>query len=148
LAVLQRFARWQLKPILLVGLGNVLVCYYPEGCRFSWVWFVVLIAVAVLAGIFTPDGLLWFTALCMSIPALMARTRQHGALFDGLWLGFLHPILWVYFLEHFTPIYIAYVIFVRLGMIVHNAVVAFKEGYSGIDRYGQDAQPDLDTLNR
>jgi hypothetical protein len=140
LAILQRFASWQLTPILVLGLGNVVVFYCPvDGCRFSWVWFVGFIAVAVLAGVFTPDGLLWFTALCMSIPALMARTQAHGDLFDGLWLGFWHPILWVYFLENFTPIYMAYVIFVRFGMIVRKGAAAFKEGYSGIDPYAANS---------
>jgi hypothetical protein len=87
-------------------------------------WFVVLIAVAVLAGVFIPDGLLWFTPLCLSIPALMARSHYHGALVDCL----------VYFLVNFTPIYIAYVIFVRFGMIMRRAAAACKEGLSGIDR--------------
>jgi hypothetical protein len=149
LAALQRFARWQLTPILFIGLGNVLVTYCRfQGCGLSATWFAALIALAVVAGAVTPDGLLWFTALCMSIPVLMARTLQHGALVDCLWLGFRHPILWAYFLEDFTPIYIAYVIFVRLGMIVRKGAAAFKDGFSGIDRYGQDAQPDLDRLNR
>ena len=94
-------------------------------------WFVVLIAVAVLAGVFIPDGLLWFTTLCLSIPALMARSRYHGALVDCLLAGFVNPILWVYFLVNFTPIYIAYVIFVRLGMIMRRAAAVCKEGFSG-----------------
>jgi len=137
---------------LLFGLAAFSLRYEIAAPFLRAVAFTALVVIfalmAFVSGAFTPDGLLWFTALCMSIPALMARTRQHGALFDGLWLGFLHPILWAYFLENFTPIYIAYVIFVRFGMIVRKALVAFKEGYSGIDRYGQDAQPNPDALNR
>jgi len=122
-----------LTPILFIGLGNVLVVYCPfEGCGLSVTWFVVLIAVAVLAGVFIPDGLLWFTALCLSIPALMARSHYHGALAGCLLAGVVNPILWVYFLVNFTPIYIAYVIFVRFGMIMRKAAAAFKEGFSGI----------------
>ena len=122
-----------MTPILVVGLGNVVVFYCPlGGCRFSWAWFVGLIALAVVAGIFTPDGLLWFTALCMSIPALMARTLEHGALVGCFLAGFVNPILWVYFVVNFTPIYIGYVIFVRFGMTMRKALAAFKVGYSGI----------------
>jgi hypothetical protein len=87
-------------------------------------WFVVLIAVAVLAGVFIPDGLLWFTALCLSIPALTTRSHYHGALVDCLLAGFVNPILWVYFLVNFTAICIAYVIFVRFGMIMRKASAA------------------------
>lgn len=109
----------------------MLVFYCPvEGCGFCWTWIVGLIALAVVAGIFTPDGLLWFTALCMSIPALMARSDCHGALVGCLLAGFVNPILWVYFLVNFTPIYIGYVIFVRFGITVRKAAVAFKMGYS------------------
>jgi hypothetical protein len=136
LAALQRFARWQLTPILFIGLGNVLVTYCRfQGCGLSATWFGGLIALAVLAGVFTPDGSLWFTALCMSIPALMARSGYHGTLVGCLLAGFVNPILWVYFLVNLTPIYIAYVIFVRFGLIVRKVVVRFKEGHSRIDPY-------------
>lgn len=133
LVVFQRFVRWQLAPILFIGLANVLVTYCPlEGCGHSPEWLSVLFVVAVVAGAYTLDGLLWFTALSLSIPALMARTRQHGALVDCLWLGFAHPILWLYFVVNFTPIYMAYAIIARFGMIAREAVAGFKAGYSGI----------------
>jgi hypothetical protein len=118
-------------PILLIGLVNVLVSYLPFVDRFVQWWLASLIALALIAGAFTPDRLLWFTALSTSIPTLMARTRQHGSLFDCFWAGFLYPELWLYFLYNFAPVYAAYVVFVRIGMTVRTSAAAFKEGYSG-----------------
>jgi hypothetical protein len=84
----------------------------------------------------TPDRFLWFTAFCLTIPPLVARSREHGALFDFLWVGFLIPILWTYFVYNFVPLYLAYALFVRFGMAVRRAVGSCKDGYSGEKRRG------------
>jgi hypothetical protein len=42
----------------------------------------------------------------------------------------VNPILWVYFVVNFTPVYACYVIFVRFGMTVRKALAAFKDGCS------------------
>jgi len=55
------------------GLANVLVWYCPfGGCGFAWVWFVTLVVLAILAGVVTPDGRLWFSAL------LHGNSGAHG----------------------------------------------------------------------
>jgi hypothetical protein len=120
LELFRRFALWQLTPVLLSGLWNVLVWYYLGQLS-------ALVFVAVIAGLVTPDGFLCFTAICLSIPALVGP-NYHGALIYHL----LVPLNWAYFVVSFTPLYVAYLGSVRFGMIMRNAVMAFRAGYSGL----------------
>ena len=115
-------------PTLLAGLANVIVFNipHPPGAGILWLWRLTLVAMPLFAGAVVADGLVWFTALCMTIPALMAPT-YHGALILPLILGFLHPFLWIYFVQNFGPVYIVYAAFVLFGMKTGKAVARFRK---------------------
>jgi len=105
-------------------------------------WFPLsLIAMPIIAGIFTPDRAYWFGGLCMTIPALLSRSVSDvlvGCLlavfldsnltdsrptetvwkrvYDSRWLWCVR----LYFIYAFAPLYLPYVALVRLGMIIRK----------------------------
>ena len=90
-------------------------------------WFTAsLFAMPILAGALTPDRAYWVSALCMSIPALMFRSGNHGVLVGHILGGFLNPLLWLYFICTFAPLYLAYLGLVRIGMIMRKTAAQIR----------------------
>jgi hypothetical protein len=104
LDLLRRFAGWQLTPILVLGLLNVYVTFRlmnVGGCSLPLLWLVSVIVMPAVAGAFASDDLIWFTALCMSIPLLIA-----GKVFCFLLACFVNPVCLMVLVGFVIPLYI------------------------------------------
>jgi hypothetical protein len=121
--------RCRLTPLLSISLGNVLV----------WFWLVVptdgssaslaaLATIAIVAGINLPrePSMLWFAALCLMVPELFIRSREHGAGIDYLLGGFVFPPLWIYLFMNFMPYYLVTVVFVWIGYLTSPRFVCLN----------------------
>jgi hypothetical protein len=114
-------------------LVNVLVWYLPPsgGYLIPWWYYPSFVVTAVVAGAFTPNRTLWFTALCLTIPPLMGSKRQHSAPIVAFWFDVLDPQAWLQFVFLFAPVYVTYLVLIQIGIRLRQAAKAFKDGYSG-----------------
>jgi hypothetical protein len=106
----------ELLPLLVVSAANAVIwslSILRHG--FSAIAIGAVILVTLLAGAVAPNGLRWFTTLCMILPVLVAPDFRHGALIFHLLYGFRFPPLWIYFLMNFTPFFLPSTALVWIG---------------------------------
>jgi hypothetical protein len=104
---------WPLLPLLLIGLINVLVCYWTAywglDCRIG---FAALTVLAFAAGWVTPEKL-WGAVLALLVPVMfLASQGRPWQLPIGL---IVYPFLLIHFVLNIGPIVAAYALAISIG---------------------------------
>ena len=107
--------RWQLLPILLIGLANIPLWYgFAYWGQNPWLSVVGLLVLALVAGWFA-TRMVWGVVLAMLPPIMFVGGEHHGYPWQWLIVGVRYPPLLIYFLMNMTPIISGYVVLISLG---------------------------------
>jgi hypothetical protein len=107
--------RHPLLGVFLIGCVNIPVWYGFTFWGMDWRPSVLaLIGLAFLSGWCTRYKA-WGTLLVMLAPTMFVGSERHGRPWMWLAYGFLHPLLWIYFLTNMVTIICVYCVLIYAG---------------------------------